>query len=376
MPGAMSTDQMPPAPFRIGLARYDAGAEEVSAIRQVIESGVLTNGPRTPEFEQAFARRHEAKHAVAVANGTIALTGIYMAHGIGDGDEVIVPSLTFVSTATSVVHVGAVPVFADVDERSFTLDVADVRRRLTRRTRAIVVVHYGGQAGNLSELQELANEAHVPLIEDAAQAHGATYRGRPVGAQSSAGMFSFTPTKNITTGEGGVVTTNDTALADRLRLLRNHGQTAPYQHSMLGFNWRMTEMQAAMGTVQLSRLDAILDRKRANASWMSNRLHGLPGVTLPEVMPDRDHPYMLYTILVEHSRDYVMECLIKAGIEARLYFPPAHKQPIFARQQKTLPVTERLAKSMLSLPFHSMLTRAELEYIAHELERAIRRSPA
>jgi perosamine synthetase len=367
MPSAPAT----PRPFRIGLARYEAGTEEVTAIRQVIESGVLTNGPRTREFEQVFARRHEARHAVAVANGTIGLTGIYLAHEIGEGDEVIVPSLTFVSTATSVVHVGAVPVFADVDDRTFTLDVHDVRRCLSRRTRAIVVVHYGGQAGNLKELRELADDARVPLIEDAAQAHGAMYQGHAVGAQSSAGMFSFTPTKNITTGEGGVITTNNAALADRLRLLRNHGQTAPYEHAMLGFNWRMTEMQAAMGLVQLTRLDGILARKRANALWMSDRLEGLPGITLPHVMPDRDHPYMLYTILVDRDRDNVMDRLRGAGIEARLYFPPAHLQPMFARQTTALPVTEHLAQTMISLPFHSMLTGTELEYVARTLEQAI-----
>ena len=357
--------------FRIGLARYDAGPEEVDAVREVIDSGVLTNGPRTAEFEDAFARRHGTAHAVAVANGTIALTGIYIALGIGEGDEVIVPSMTFVSTATSVIHAGARPIFADVDDQTFTLDVESAEELVSERTKAIVVVHYAGQAGNLHELQELAERRGVALIEDAAQAHGSTYRSRPVGGQSAAAMFSFTPTKNITTGEGGLVTTNDSGVARRLRLLRNHGQSSPYEHQMLGFNWRMTEMQAAIGVVQLTRLDAILTRKRANAAWMNDRLSGTPGLHLPMALPDRDHGYMLYTVLVDDGRDRIMEGLHSAGIEARLYFPPVHRQPIFANTRVSLPVTERLAQQMISLPFHSKLTSNELCYMADTLEHLV-----
>jgi perosamine synthetase len=184
-------------------------------------------------------------------------------------------------------------------------------------------------------------------------------------------MFSFTPTKNITTGEGGLVTTNDAGIARRLRLLRNHGQSSPYEHQMLGFNWRMTEMQAAMGVVQLTRLDAILTRKRANAAWMKDRLSGTAGLHLPMVLPDRDHGYMLYTILVDDGRDRIMEGLHSAGIEARLYFPPVHRQPIFANTRVSLPVTERLAQQMISLPFHSKLTSNELCYMADTLEHLV-----
>jgi len=177
-------------------------------------------------------------------------------------------------------------------------------------------------------------------------------------------MFSMTPTKNITTGEGGVVTTDDGALASRLRLLRNHGQTAPYQHSLLGFNWRMTEMQAAMGEVQLGRLEGILAVKRANAMWMSRALAGTAGVQSPAALPDRDHAYMLYTLLVDHPRDAMLDFLRKAGIEARVYFPPAHRQPIFSDQPCTLPVTDEIAPRMLSIPFHARLRQAQLEELA------------
>lgn len=357
------------------MAGYDAGNAELDAIRAVLQSGVLTNGARTRDFEDAFALRHMVGHAVATANGTVALTAIYLALGIGAGDEVVVPSMTFISTATTVVHVGAKPVFADVTDDTFTLDVRDVERRLTGRTKAIVAVHYGGQPADLVELRALADAAEVHLIEDAAEAHGAEYRGRPVGGFGDAAMFSFTPTKNITTGEGGLVTTNDEELAERLRLLRNHGQTAPYTHTVLGFNWRMTEMQAAMGCVQLTKLDAILARKRANAAWMKERLGGLPGLRLPVVKPDREHPYMLYTILVDRDRNRVLEQLNNAGIEARLYFPPVHQQPLFSPAARSLPVTERVAEHMLSIPFHSKLTPADLERVASCLEQSVARHP-
>jgi perosamine synthetase len=357
--------------YRYRLAGFDVGDDELAAIRDVFSSGVLTNGERTREFEDRFAMRHAARHAVALANGTLALTGIYLALGIGPGDEVIVPSLTFVSTATSVVHVGATPVFADIEREAFGLDPIEVEHRITARTKAIVAVHYGGQACDVAALTRVANDAGIPIIEDAAEAHGATYRNHPVGSWGRAAMFSFTPTKNLTTGEGGVVTTNDREIAERIRLLRNHGQTAPYEHRLLGFNWRMTEMQAAMGTVQLTKLDAILARKRRNADWMGQRLGAIDGLRVPTVMDDRDHTYMLYTVLVNRDRDRIMRELQGAGIEARLYFPPAHLQPIFAGAAANLPVTEDVAQRMISVPFHSKLELADLEYIAHALEQAM-----
>ena len=359
--------------FKIRLASPDIGEEEVEAIRAVLQSGVLTNGPLTHRFEEAFAVRHQVEHAVAFANGTVALAAIYLALGIGPGDEVIVPSMTFISSATSVLHVGATPVFAEVLPDIFTLDPADVARRITRKTRAILAVHYGGQPADLDELREAAGSARVHLLEDAAQAHGSSYHGRPVGGFGSAAMFSFTPTKNITTGEGGIVTTNEGELAERLRLLRNHGQTALYQHASLGYNWRITEMQAAMGVVQLRKLDTILARKRANAKQLSPRLRNISGVTPPVEREDREHSFMLYTTLVKR-RDAVEHELLDSGIEARLYFPPAHRQPVFANYSASLPVTEYLSECMLSLPFHSRLGAHDLELIADTMAAALEKS--
>jgi len=362
--------------MRIRLAVPDLGEAELDLVRTVFESGVLTNGPMTAEFEDRFALRHGVEHGVAFANGTVALAAIYIGLGIGPGDEVIVPSMTFISSATSVVHVGATPVFADVLPDTFTLDPIDVAKHITRRTRAILAMHYGGQPADMDELADVAAEAGAYLLEDAAQAHGSSYRGRPVGSLAKAAMFSFTPTKNITTGEGGLVTTADGELAARLRLLRNHGQTSLYEHSVLGYNWRLSEIQAAIGIAQLAKLDDIIARKRANASQFTKRLGRIAGVTPPVSRPDREHVYMLYTTLIDGPRDAAREALLAAGIEARLYFPPAHTQAVFKAAVNQLPVTEDLGRRMLSLPFHVGLGEREFEEIAVRLARVLGRKPA
>lgn len=356
-----------PGQFRIRLASPAAGEEEMDAIRRVLASGQLTNGPETAAFEREFAEYHEVQDGVAMANGTVALAAIYLALGIGPGDDVIVPSLTFVSSVTAIVHVGATPVFAEVDPMTYNLDPADVRQRVTVRTKAILAVHYGGQPAALDALADVAADAGVHLIEDAAQAHGATYQGRPVGGWGVAAMFSFTPTKNITTGEGGMVTTNDAGLAEQLRLLRNHGQSAHYRHVIVGWNWRLSEMQAAMGRVQLTRLRGIIDQKRANAAWMEERLRGVPGLHVPRVLAGASHVYMLYTVSVDRGRDTVLASMLAEGIEARVYFPLVHLQPIFEHLDVHLPVTEQVGEHILSIPFHSRLGVGGLDDVASAL---------
>lgn len=358
-------------PVRIRLARTTTGEQEVQAVREVLESGVLTNGPRTAAFELDFAERHDIDHAVCFANGTVALAAMFIALGIGPGDEVVVPSMTFISTATSVLHVGATPVFADVDARTFNLDPQDVRRRLTPRTKAVLAVHYAGQPADMDALQSICDEAGLVLLEDAAQAVGARWQGRSVGSLARMAMFSFTPTKNITTGEGGMVTTDDAELVASLRLLRNHGQTSLYRHDILGWNWRLTEMQAAIGVVQLGRLDGLLERKRTNVAWMNARLTGVAGITPPHVDPRAEPVHMLYTCLLDERRDDVLAGMIDAGIEARVYFPPAHKQAVFVDTGVQLPVTEGLATRMISLPMHARLTEDELSEIADTVERLV-----
>ena len=359
----------------IRLARPDLGEPELAAINEVFRSGILTDGPATVAFENAFAALHQVEHAIAFANGTVALAGIYLGLDIGTGDEVIVPSMTFISTATSVLHVGATPVFADIEPDTFNLDPADVARRITPATKAIVAVHYGGQPADLDGLAAVARDAGILLIEDAAEAHGATYQDRPVGGFGTAAMFSFTPTKNITTGEGGMVTTNDGDLAHRLRLLRNHGIESPGCHTQVGYNWRLTEMQAAIGTEQLTKLPAILERKRNHARRLTDLLEPVAGVTPPTVRPECGHVFMLYTLLVDDGRDELLAALLGQQIEAKVYFPPAHRQPIFAPYGGELPVTDEVAPRMISVPIHAQLLPSEIDTIAAAIAAARRGDP-
>jgi perosamine synthetase len=350
------------------------GEEEIAAVTRVLRGSVLTNGPETEAFEHEFAAYHSSSQGVAFANGTVALVGLLTALGIGPGDEVIVPSLTFVSSATSVLLVGATPVFADVDEETFNLSPSDVARRLGPRVKAILAVHYGGQPADMAELAEISSAAGVLLLEDAAEAHGAQYRGRHVGKWGLAAMFSFTPTKNITTGEGGMILTDDEDLATRLRLLRNHGQTAPYVHSIVGSNWRITEMQAAMGRAQVGKLSGILARKLAVADEMDRLIADIPAVEAPLTRPDRDHVHMLYTVKLESGpevRDRVILEMRRRGIETRVYFPPVHRQPIFADNAVDLPVTDDLAGRIMSLPIHSRLTLDEVAEVAAALAESL-----
>ena len=351
---------------RLRIASPLLGTEEEEAVAAVLRSGILTNGPATAKFESTMAELHETEHGVAFANGTVALAAMYLAAGIGPGDEVIVPSLTFISTATSVLHVGATPVFADVQAETLNLDPDDVARRITPRTKAIVAVHYGGQAADLDRFRDLADHAGIALLEDAAQAHGARFGDKPVGGWGDSSMFSFTPTKNVTTGEGSVVTTNDGDIARKLRLLRNHGMDAPYHHAQLGWNWRLSDVLAAIGTCQLERLAGIITGKQQTARALGERLDRIDGVTPPLEAAGRTHPFMLYTVRVAGGRrDQVSEALTAAGIENRIYFPAAHRQPVFRdRTASDLPVTDRVTSEILSLPVHREVTPEDLDEMA------------
>jgi perosamine synthetase len=355
----------------IRLAKPDTGEAEVEAVRTVLASGTLTGGMQNISFEREFADRHLAAHGVTFASGTVALTAMLLTEGIGPGDEVIVPSMTFISSATAVRHVGATPVFADIDPQSFNLDPGEIARLATSRTKAVIIVHYAGQPGELDQIVEACDDYGLLVLEDAAQAAGADFRGAPVGTFGRSAMFSFTPTKNITMGEGGIVLTNNADTAERLRLLRNHGQRRTYEHVLLGYNWRLTEIQAAIGRVQLRKLAAILARKRANADWMSGRLEHIPGITPPYQRPHARSAHTLYTCLVDKNRDAVLAHLLQAGIEARIYFPPAHLQPIFSEYRQSLPVTEDVAAKMLSIPMHSRLQPDELVQMADAIEDAV-----
>lgn len=364
--------------MEIPMANPNLGEEEAKAVYDVVKSGWLNEGKKVAEFEKSFAEYIGTKHAVAFFNGTVALHAVLHALGIKPGDEVIVPSFTFISTANSVLFTGAKPVFADIDEKTFNISPEDVVEKITRKTKAIIPVHYGGQAADMTPLMELAEDSRLFLVEDAAEAHGAKYKGQKVGSFGNAGMFSFTPTKNITTGEGGMITTNDSKLAENLRLLKNHGQIAQYNHIMLGYNYRMTEMQGAMGIEQLKKLPDIILKKQKNQEYVSKKISQINGIEPPFVASDRNHVYMIYTIKIDKQilgigRDQFSTKLNEKGIASKIYFPPVHIQKLYKdlKYNISLPVTEEVHNKILSLPCYSKLNIDELDYIITTINEII-----
>lgn len=348
----------------IPIARPLIGDEEKAAVLAVLESGQLAQGARVREFEARFADWCGAEHAVAVSSGTSALHLALLAHGIGPGDEVITPSFSFVASANCALFVDAQPVFADIEPAYFTLDPADVARRITPQTRAIIAVHLFGQPCDVAAITDLARRHDLVVIEDACQAHGARFRGRPVGSDGTA-CYSFYPTKNMTTGEGGMITTNDARVAERVRMLRDHGSRQRYEHEILGYNLRMTEIQAAIGLVQLPKLAAWNTQRRANAGYLTQRLAGLDGVVTPAVRDGALHVFHQYTLRVR-NRDAAVEALRAQGVGAGVYYPtPIHQQPLYRRlsYDTRLPATEAASREVLSLPVHPTLTREELDRI-------------
>ena len=347
----------------------DIGEEEIEAVSGVIRSGMLAQGPKTAEFEEKFARYCGTDHAIAVNNGTAALHATLVSLGIGPGAEVIVPSFTFFATASSVCMAGARPVFADVEYETFNISVESVQELLTQRTRAIIGVDLFGQPFEVSSLREICGERGIPLIEDAAQAHGAEFQGIKTGNLTTAGCFSFYPTKNMTTGEGGMVTTNDGDLAKRIRVIINHGQPEKYVHTCLGYNFRMTDIGAAIGLVQLWKLDAFNAKRQDTASYFDDHLTG-GGIETPVIAPGRTHVYHQYVIRVTDechlTRDELAVALRDKSIGTAVHYPvPLHRQPFFEECAKmsSCPVADRLANEVLSLPVHPRVTEGEREYI-------------
>jgi perosamine synthetase len=357
------------ARLEVPVACVDVRAEDVEAVGEVLASGRLRQGRVTAEFEEAFAERVGSRHAVAVSSGTAALHLCYLAL-FRPGDEVVVPAFTFAATATMLVAAGAVPVFADVDQRTFTLSTEAVRRQLTGRTRGIVGVHLFGNVCDIDGLAGLAAERGLTLVWDAAQALGSEYRGSDVGSFPTAVCYSFYPTKTITTGEGGMVTTDDDELAATLRLMRSQGATGKYVHSVLGFNFRMTDFQAALGIRQLARLDEYVESRRKNAQVLSSRLQDVDGVLTP-FMPDyAHHTFHQYSVLVDEgafgmSRDDLARHLAEMGVETAIHYPrPLHRQPVFSGSHADLPVSDRLCRQVLALPVHPGLSHEQVEWTA------------
>ena len=351
----------------INISAPTMGKEEKEAVLAVLDSGQIAQGAVTKKFEERFAAYCGVKFAVATTSGTTALQAALMAHGIGAGDEVITSSFSFIATANTILWTGAKPVFADIDETTFNLDPKLVAAKITPRTKAIMPVHLYGLPCDMAALIALAQKHNLIIVEDAAQAVGAEIDGRKAGSFGT-GCFSFYATKNLTTAEGGMITTNDETIAQKLQMIRQHGMRQRYLHEMLGFNFRMTDIQAAIGVAQLDKLETLTAKRIANANFLSKELSMV--VRVPIVPPGYRHVFHQYTIRVRGDRDQIVEQLKARGIGTGIYYPiPIHKQPFYLQMgyQDMLPVSEMLAKQVISLPVHPGLSQADLERIVQEV---------
>jgi len=359
----------------IPLTRPDFGDAEARAVADVLKSGWVVQGPKVAEFESLVAARLGAAHGVATTSCTTALHLALIASAIGPGDEVICPSYSFIATANAVMHAGATPVFADIEPDTWNMDPADVARRVTSKTRAILAVHQVGLAADLDRLKAVA-PAGVPIIEDAACAIGSLYKGRPVGSSGNVACLSFHPRKTISLGEGGMVLTNDAALAAHVRVLRSHGASVSdldrhqaqglvyEEYRELGYNYRMTDIQAAIGVEQLARLDDLLARRRAVAGRYNTAFCKVAQIQTPVEPAYATHSYQSYAIRLRPGcrvgRDEVMRDLIAAGISCRRGIPPIHLEPLYlGRGRVSLPVTEAVAAESIFLPMYASLPESD-----------------
>lgn len=357
----------------IRLAQPDLGPAEIAAVSDVIRSGMIASGPQVRRFEEAFAAYIGVRHGIAVANGTVALHAALAAIAVGPGDVVVTTPFTFVATANAIVHTGARPEFADIDLNTYNLDPDALENTLARLQRAgtpakaVLLVHLFGLPCDMDRIEAIAEQYGAVIIEDAAQAHGAAWRGRRVGSFGLASTFSFYATKNLATGEGGMVVTNDEEVARRIRTMINHGRSGHYEHDVLGYNYRLTDMAAAIGLVQLGKLETLNLRRRAHAETLNRALADVADLVLPIEPKGYEHVYHHYT--VRHpDRDGLAEALKMHGVGSGVIYPiPLHKQPYYVQLgygEQTLPAAEEAAARVLSLPVHPGLSEGDVRTVA------------
>jgi perosamine synthetase len=354
------------------------GEEEIQAVVEVMKSGMLTTGlgagPKVTEFETKYSQFAGVKHAIAVNTGTAALHAALMAVGIKACDEVILPSFTFVATAEAVVLAGGKPVFADIDPETYTLSPQAIEKAVTKRTKAIIPVDLYGLPADIKPIREIASKHNLSVIEDCAQSHGATCEGKPAGALANIACWSLYAAKNIGTGEGGVVTTNDDNLAEKVKMVRTHGEKIKYQSLMLGTNYRMTEIQAAIGIVQLRRLPDFFAKRAQNALSLTDKLKVSEKITLPPQLQNRTPSWYLYTIRIkninEENRNNILQKMHEKDIGAEAYYPiPINRMPYYKENfgNFNLPETEKAAKQVISLPIHPSVSDDQINTIAKTL---------
>jgi perosamine synthetase len=356
---------------KIPIAKPNFNKEEENAVKEVLKSGILAAGLRTKQFEKEFAEYIGVKHAVAVANGTIALDVALKVVNLGPGDEVITSAFSFIASGNCILFQNAKPVFADIDPRNFNIDSSDVAEKITTKTKALIPIHMFGQPANMDALKEIAEDKKLFLLEDAAQAHGAEYKGQKAGSIGDMGCFSFYATKNMTAGEGGMITTNDPKLAEKARLLINHGQSQKYHHDTLGYNYRMTELCAAIGSVQLKKLDHFNEKRRGNAALLNKEIRNFKGLTPPHVDKDVKPIFHQYVVRVEEEypkgRDELADFLAEKGIGVSVHYPiPIYRQPLYQKigyRVVKCPNTEDTCRRVLSLPVHPLVDRKDIKYM-------------
>ena len=360
--------------MQIPIAQPSLGEEENDAVLAVLASGMIAQGPETAAFEEEFAAYCGVPHAVAVNNGTAALHAALLAAGVGPGDEVVVPAFTFFATASSVSMCGAVPVFVDVDPATATIDPADILAKVSPKTKAVIAVHLYGQPCDVGEVREVCDDADLIFIEDAAQAHGATYQGQKTGSLGDLACFSFYATKNMATGEGGMVTTTSDEYDTRLRRVINHGQSEKYLHTTLGYNYRMTDINAAIGRVQLAKLDGFNQRRQENAAYYNAHITA-PGLVLPSVVPGRTHVWHQYSLRITDafplSRDEFMAHLRERGVGCAVHYPVALSRQPFYAGAAACPVAEALAASVLSIPVHPGVSDDARAYVCDTINEVV-----
>lgn len=355
----------------IPIAKPNIGEEEIEAVSKVMRSGVIASGEEVSIFEREFAGYCGTQDAIATSNGTTALHAGLLACGIASGDEVIVPSFTFIATATSVSMCGAHPVMVDVSKNSYGISPESILESITSKTKAIIGVHLFGHPCDISAIQDICTDHHLIFIEDCAQAHGAVYNGKKVGGFGSLGCFSFYPTKNMTTGEGGMVTTDDPSLADHVRRLINHGQAKKYLHTEIGYNYRLTNIGAAIGRVQLKKIDSMNAARNKNAEYYNSHIKN-PDISTPVILKDCSHVFHQYVVQVNKGeRDDLISWLSEQGVATAVHYPiPVHEQPVYAGlPSPSSPVATRLAHEVLSLPVYPGLSGSELEHVCDSLNR-------
>jgi len=353
--------------------------EDVEAVAEAVRNKRLSQGEYVERFEKEFAAHLGRRFALAVSNGTAALHLAVLAAGVNAGDEVIVPSFTFAATANCVLYVGARPVFVDIDPDSYNIDPEGLETSISHRTKAIIVVHYGGQTADMDPILEIAKKKNVRVIEDATEAHGATYKKAKAGALGEIGCFSFYPNKNMTTGEGGMFVTDDEQILKKVRLLRNHGQDSRFHHVTIGYNYKLTDIQATLGLVQLQRLDWVIRKKQEAAEFYRELIGNTckESVKPPCVMDYATHTYMFYTVKFQEAdlRNRVMTHLDEHGIETVVAFPPVHLQPfyrhLYGLGEGFLKVTEDCAKRVLSLPMYPTIKRHDQKFIIESIAEGL-----